>query len=374
MPGAPHLSAPSFDPTKPGYSDAIKKTTLHEVGHSLGLKHYLPTFDAPCITSDNPKQYNLSSVMNSKCGINDDDGTPFSPNVSSTITNCDITQLLSANSCPAPVTPTPIPYYPPPEGCYNPIDNFSGNACPMNFSSDPNGGYCCQNQTPTFPHPFDCGGTAGMGICTNIEEYCECKQWKGRWNSTVCLCGYYTPILIDVNGDGFDLTSAEEGIEFNFDDDGVPEQIAWTRANSDDAWLTLDRNGNNFVDNGSELFGNITPQPDSPAGEESNGFLALAVYDKLEGGGDNDGSITPQDSIFPNLRLWRDANQNGMSEANELKTLDQLGLAKIELDYKESKRTDEHGNRFKYRAKVKDRRGVQIGRWAWDVILTVRQP
>jgi predicted Zn-dependent protease len=70
VPCAPHLSAPAFDLSKPGYSDAIKKTVLHELGHSLGLKHYLPTFDPPCSASSNPKQYNLSSVMNSKCGVN----------------------------------------------------------------------------------------------------------------------------------------------------------------------------------------------------------------------------------------------------------------------------------------------------------------
>lgn len=41
----------------------------------------------------------------------------------------------------------------------------------------------------------------------------------------------------------------------------------------------------------------------------------------------------------------------------------------LELDYKESRRTDQHGNQFKYRAKVKDVRGAQMGRWAWDVFL-----
>jgi hypothetical protein len=44
-------------------------------------------------------------------------------------------------------------------------------------------------------------------------------------------------------------------------------------------------------------------------------------------------------------------------------------IAALRLDYKESKRTDEHGNRFAYRAKLDDAGGAKAGRWAWDVFL-----
>ena len=69
------------------------------------------------------------------------------------------------------------------------------------------------------------------------------------------------------------------------------------------------------------------------------------------------------------LRLWQDSNHNGVSEPSELHSLSDLGLTSIDCAYKLSKRTDEHGNRYEYRAKVKDERNSKVGPWAWDVYL-----
>ena len=129
-----------------------------------------------------------------------------------------------------------------------------------------------------------------------------------------------SPLILDLDGDGVETTSLALGTHFDHDANGFAEATGWV--GTDDGLLVLDRNANGVIDNGHELFGNNTPLPDGSYA--ADGFAALAALDA-----NGDGRINASDPAYAQLRIWRDANGNALTDTGELRTLSAAGVASI---------------------------------------------
>ncbi len=127
---------------------------------------------------------------------------------------------------------------------------------------------------------------------------------------------FITPLVLDLDGDGIELVGQSHGIAFDMNNDGILDSTTWVAA--DDGMLAIDLNNDGIINNQSELFGNNASAND--------GFANLAGYDV-----NNDGVIDQQDDVFSQLLVWQDLNQDGISQADEMHSLNDLGIASISL-------------------------------------------
>ena len=127
---------------------------------------------------------------------------------------------------------------------------------------------------------------------------------------------------LDLNGiqtNSF-LGDEEELVLFDHDADGVKTAFGWVDPN--DGWLVLDRNGNGAIDNGNELFGQHMIMSNGEKAED--GFKALANFDQ-----NKDGVIDINDDVFNDIQIWRDLNQDGISQSHELFGLDDYKIVQL---------------------------------------------
>lgn len=156
---------------------------------------------------------------------------------------------------------------------------------------------------------FGALGEAGVSPAALLSNL---AQWLRDFQSD--------PIVLDLSGDGFDLTALDmSATYFDLDEDGLAERTGWVAAS--DALLVRDINGNGVVDGIGELIGSAI----------TDGFDVLALLDT-----NADGEISALDANFGQLKVWRDLNGDGASTSNEIMTLAQAGIVSLSLAYSES--------------------------------------
>jgi hypothetical protein len=192
------------------------------------------------------------------------------------------------------------------------------------------------------------------------DQSCQIKP-------NLCRCGpdddecNGTPIVLNFAAQAYQFTGSDDPVIFDLTADGAPDQLTWTTAAANEAFLWRDNNGDGVVTDGSELFGNYTRFPDGS--RAVNGFEALRQYDN-----NADDVLDAGDPEWSNLKLWFDFNHNGISEQAEIVPVADSSLVSISLRYVWSARADAYGNWLRYRSTIKVRVGsITYDRPAYDV-------
>ncbi len=171
--------------------------------------------------------------------------------------------------------------------------------------------------------------------------------------------GILTPLVLDLDGDGVSFTKISKANgQFDMNGDGASDEQGWISAN--DGFLVVDRNNNGKIDNGAEL----SLLSEDPTAHSS--LAALAVFDS-----NADRTVDDKDARFGELKVWVDANRNGVTDTGELKSLKDMGIESISLDARFVNGKNKLGNSFLLATSVFKRTNGTLGT-AGDAALTYR--
>lgn len=202
----------------------------------------------------------------------------------------------------------------------------------------------------------DCAGQvmyqvgSGRGVTSEECEVADSQNvtYADRNNGCLSLedCRQ-SPILVSLERSGrYELTDVTGGVIFDFTGTGVSAQTAWTAPGAPLAFLFADRDGNEVVSDGTELLGeNWHLDPDRTF---VNGFEALKSFDATR-----DGIVDAADAGWWSLRLWRDANHDGLCQREEVSLVSDSSITAFSLRYRPVRRRDPFGNEFRYQGSVR---------------------
>ena len=184
------------------------------------------------------------------------------------------------------------------------------------------------------------GVVAAYGFYENgILEGCSPVYQKWKEYNRDGKYHIYDPLTLDLDGDGIETVSHNgyKGALFDHDGDGIRTASGWV--DSDDGLLVVDRNGDGIINDGKELFGDSSVLKDGT--KAAHGYAALVEYDS-----NGDGVVDAKDADFGKLRVWRDLNQDGVSQKEELFTLEEVGVQSLNVAYQDTNQNLGNGNRL----------------------------
>lgn len=204
-----------------------KAVFKHELGHFLGLDDISSPVDLMNQGEDCTHSITLRTIQLADA---------------QKVASC----LGDTPSCTPTPTPTPTPMPTIQEDCQlvGWYWSFASNSCDTEDDCTNSGGILDFAQGT-------CDSSDGGGgidpaciddpVCCG-DRCCICEFEYGLFCDGPSCNG--SPVIIDVNGNGFGLTDTANGVSFDLGGKGKIVQIPWTAAGSDDAFLVLDRNGN----------------------------------------------------------------------------------------------------------------------------------
>ncbi|BHH84967.1 tandem-95 repeat protein [Desulforhopalus sp. 52FAK] len=141
---------------------------------------------------------------------------------------------------------------------------------------------------------------------------------------------HYSPVVLDLDGDGVELIDVAAGVTFDWNLDGTAEKTGWV--GQDDGFLVYDYDKDQAVHYANEL---ALKEYKPGANTDLEG---LQVFDTNE-----DGVFDQQDDEWNVFGIWQDKNSNGETDAGEFLIMDETDITSIELQSDEEYR-EESGN------------------------------
>lgn len=163
-------------------------------------------------------------------------------------------------------------------------------------------------------------------------------QWWKRWDKNGHVIASYNsqrPVFLDLNGDGhvdlrpLDLGAGSVSPSFDWDGDGLANKTAWVGPSDGLLAIDLGADGepgaDGLIDQAREIAFASWADPDASLGLSDLDGLRL-VFDT-----NHDNVLDANDARWSEFRIWRDSNQNGVSDAGELLTMSEAGIKLVNL-------------------------------------------